>query len=207
MEKHDLLSSLCLFIGGILSIIPTLPLKNNLFPIYTYNSMVDIIGSSWGAVSFWAQTDSRMGQRSGPFAWTPLGIPTIVLTVIFVIMGILAIILAVGTFFKISSPNKFYNIPIQIVIGFFAGLVILTLDFLIFIGNVLNPYANGLSETLQASTRPVAVITTASPGLGYGYLILSGLLITFGTIIKLVKWLTSNFLENEEYPKKMTITH
>ena len=199
MEKRNLFSSLCLFIGGILSIIPALPLKNNLFPIYTYNSMVDIVGSSWGAVSFWGKTDSRIGQRNGPFGWTPLGIPTIILVFIFIIMGILAMILVVNTFVKIIPSKKFYNIPIQKIIGYFAGLVILSLDFLIFIGDVLNPYANGLSETLQTSSHPVAVIITASPGLGYGCLILSGLLIIFGTIIKLDTSLRSNFLKKEKY--------
>ena len=183
VSNYVLYSSLCLMLGGILAIIPILPPISNFFPIYTYFSSIDIIGTSTGSVSFWGIRHSTVSPVPNPSGWAPLGISPLILIFIFATLGIIGIILSINKFLKFLPSNKVWHIPNTNITGFIAGFIILFLDLLIFFGNALDPTKIGLSETLQTSSKPVAIIIKATPGLGYWFLVLSGLLIITGSIL------------------------
>ena len=195
MNKWMLYSSLCMIFGGAFAIIPVLPLISNLFPIYTYYSNADLIGTSTGSVSFWGIRRSTVSHLPKPSGWTPLGISPLILIFIFTTLGIIGIILSINSFLNFLPSHKVLNIPITSIIGIITGLIILFFDLLIFLGNANDYTRTGLSGSVRQQVATLNVI----PGIGYWFLVLSGLAIIAGSILNGISgsnWMHKIFSEN-----------
>ena len=96
MNNRNVVSSLFMMIGGILSIIPVLPLISNFFPIYSY-TVNGVAGNQFTATySFWATViELKYNENKylgpGPSGWSPLSLPSYILILIFFTLGMSAI--------------------------------------------------------------------------------------------------------------------
>ena len=181
MNLRDCIASLFLLIGGIFSIIPVLPINNNLFPIYIIK--VGPNAPDTGYVSFWSIMDSKWGLLPiyNTFKWTSLSISPLVLILIFATLGILGLIFSANIFLDFLPSNKVKNIPITSLIGSIAGIINIFFDLLIFYGNALDDSKNGLSVPKDIASY--FLTWNVVIGLGYWLLVLSGILIISGSMI------------------------
>ncbi len=129
------IASYLLIIGGILALLPNLPIINETLSIYRYEA--DILGTKFtGGINFLGS----YGNFSSTFqpkvtGWTLLGLQGEVLFAIFVIIGVAAIV--VGLLLKTS--------PLMKLTGIVGGLVGLIMSVLVYIGDSQKQNNFGLS--------------------------------------------------------------
>lgn len=187
MNNRNLLGSLFMLIGGIFAILPVLPLKMNIFPIFSYTVEAFGYHPTSFSFSFWfgfLKSKFVSELYPDPSGWTPLGISPLILILAFACFGSFGIILSFNTFFRFFSSNDVRNNQITSLGGIFTGLMILLFDLLIFYGDALSFSKAGLQ--FLPPKEPGVSYYNMVIGLGYWLLVLSGILLLSGSLINLI---------------------
>ena len=212
MNNRNLIGSLFMLLGGILSILPVLPLPSEIFPIFSFFLGRDAGNSNILYFSFWGE-NRKFNYKNisyplpGPSGWTPLSISPSLLIFFYFTIGIIAIIYSLILLTNFFPSNKFKIIRKTNLPGNLVGIGNLVLDLLIFYGTPSDSTA-GL-QPIHPAFGAGLYSFSMSIGLGYWLLVLSGLLILSGSIINtkfldkfLLKGKKKTLIENDEYKQK-----
>ena len=185
MKTKDFIAPIAIIIGGFLSILAVLPGVSDFLPIeiinysYIYTNGGKVtpafvrIYNPHFYITFWGfNVYSNYSYKPSsqyiqpPHSWTSLAISPIVMVLIFVVLGSLALTVAIKPSIKIAQVE----VPglTCMVLGIIEQFILI----LIFSGNRWDLYHFGLSDPIETGNVRI--------GLGYWILVVSALLITIG---------------------------
>ena len=135
-----------IIIGGFLSILTVLPVISDFLPIAIFNS--SIYNITFGGLLINGVRGAGR-DSSFPKSWTVLGLPPMLMFLIFVTLGSLAILIV------LVQPDKIVKKPITGLTSLVIGILELFVLLLILLGNVndlnhfgLSPYSQGFGPGL-----------------------------------------------------------
>ena len=160
-------ASYILIVGSILSILPNIPVIDEILPIYRFNAIL-----SEGGANF-LETYINKGIFQGSYkpinSWTMLAIPGIFLWLIFFALGVCLLI--IGLVLK-----NCYFILLE---GLIGGIIELILLILIYLGNSRDLSKFGLSNFISSNYQFI--------GIGFWVLLIGSVLILVSGLLVLKK--------------------
>lgn len=183
------IAPILIIVGGILSILAVFPGFDEYFPIVsgsftTSGYLVHVYFTFWGV----KETIPGIGSvsvNSLITGWGFLGFPPMFIFLIYVTIGIIAIIIGFNGIKKFIAKENIGTLPLTGLVGLILGLLNLALGLMIYMGDANSQSHFGLanlgSSDLSVQLGPFSI------GLGYYLLLLSGIIILIGGIANLAK--------------------
>ena len=165
-------------IGGILTLLSVLPVISDMLPLLSGSE-----SGVTGKITFWGESVSAGGvtlTTHNVKSWTVLGLPPILMFLIFAILGLVAIVIGVDAFYKFL-PDDLVGMPLAALVGLIVGIVELVVELLMYFGD-----SKGLTSGSANNFGFSPAVTGWSLGLGFILLLLSAILIIVGGILAFV---------------------
>lgn len=185
MNFKNLPASILLAISGIITLVASLPLVSDFFPIAIFS-----VNNSSGQLTFFATRLPNRVTVTQIGGWTFFGLAGYEVAIFFMGVGALGLFFALNTYFNFIPLDKIKNIPINAIASIVIGIGDIAFLLLIYISPTSNVGGFGLSSLASFSLKgaptdwyyPSGVIG-ASLGLGFFLLILGALLLIIAGII------------------------
>ena len=184
MNFKNLPASLLLALGGILTLISSVPLVSDFFPLVLFPG---------GQMTFLGTRLPNRVTITQINGWTFIGFSGYEIAIFFMGVGALGLFFALNTYFNFIPFDEIKGIPLNALAGIIIGVADVGLLLLIYISPTTNVDGWGLSALTNFSLNGVGsdayyspTIIGASLGIGFFLLISGAILLVLGGIINLV---------------------
>ena len=187
MDFKKLPSTLLFLLGGLLSLIVTIPLICDFFPILTFSFTNNGVTGA-GQMTFLGTRLPNKVTITQINGWTFIGFAGYEVAIFFMLAGAVGLFLALNTYHRILPFESIFKIPFNALVGLIFGLLEVGMLVLIYVSPVSNLNGWGFSPISSYSLQSFYYdnIIGASIGIGFYLLILGSVLMVVGAIINFV---------------------
>ena len=179
MNVKNLPASLLMALGGIFALLATVPLVCDFFPLLTFPG---------GQMTFLGTRLPNRVTITQINGWTPIGFAGYELAIFYMLVGAVALILAINAYVKFIPIDTLFSVPFNALLGLIAGILDLLLLLIVYVTPISNVNAWGFSPLSNYSVTGFYgnAVIGASFGPGFYLLIASGVFIILGGLVNFV---------------------